>query len=174
MTERKSLNWLELLTGVLLVVLGVFSFTRDGFAIGSFVILYGIAAILMGIWDIVLYIHLDRRTGFGPVLSLVTGIFSILAGLLLLFNLSAGKWAMTILFPMWFIAHCASRLSTLALTRLAAGRGMFYFSLVINILGLFLGIFLLFAPLVTYVAIAYLVGSFFILSGIGTVFSAFT
>ena len=104
---------------------------------------YGAIALITGIADIVFYAKMERRTGFGPVVSLVTGILSVIAGILILFNLSAGAWLVATLFPIWFLAHCISRLAQLPFTRMTSGSAAFWFSLVLNILGLVLGVLLL-------------------------------
>lgn len=71
----------------------------------------------------------------------------LITGILILCNISAGRWAIAILFPVWFIAHCISRLSHLSLIRLTVGDAYYYFTLVINILGLVMGFLMLFNPL---------------------------
>ena len=55
--------------------------------------------------------------------------------------------AVTILFPIWFIAHCISRLMNLNHVRYIAGNGMYYVLLIINIIGLILGCMMLLSPL---------------------------
>lgn len=82
---------------------------------------YGILAIDTGIADIVRYVKLERRTWLGPVLSLVAGILSIIVGILILANPAAGAWALSILFPIWFISHCIARLCNLGFTQMAGG-----------------------------------------------------
>lgn len=107
-------------------------------ALAGVTYLYGILALVTGIIDIVFYVKLEQRTGFGPGLSLAGGILSILAGLMILLYPSAGAWALVVLFPIWFIAHC-SPLTRLPLVRLAARAAITYFTLVLNILGIVLG-----------------------------------
>ena len=61
-------------------------------------------------------------------------------------SLSVGIAAL--LFPLWFIAHCISRLTHLGIIRMMAGSFYYTFSLVVNILGLVLGILMLFQPFI--------------------------
>ena len=119
MRSKKTLGWGELALGILLIALGIFSFARPESALAGVTYLYGILALVTGIIDIVFYVKLEQRTGFGPGLSLAGGILSILAGLMILLYPSAGAWALVVLFPIWFIAHCISRLTRLPLVRLA-------------------------------------------------------
>ncbi len=166
MKRRSVLGWGELTIGLILLVLGIFTLVRPSSALTGIVFVYGILAVVTGIADIVFYAKVEQHTGFGPAISLVTGILSTLAGVLLLFNPGAGKWAMAILFPLWFIAHCISRLTHLAIIRLTAGTGYYYFTLVVNILGLLLGIVMIFNSLLSFLTVSYIIGGYLILMGI--------
>lgn len=177
MYKSRGFGVFELIVSILLTVLGVYTLSRPGAALESAVIVYGILAIAMGVFDIVVYVKLERRTGFGPVVSLVTGIISSLAGVMILLEPVAGVLALSWLFPVWFICHCISRLMNLGLTRLAAGRAFYYLALVLNILGQIVGIVMCFSPLFSVLTLAYMVGFYLILLGIdGTVMavSSFT
>ena len=118
---RKNYGILELILGILLICLGLYTFLEPSAVLSGIAAIYGALALVTGIVDIVFYARMERRLGFGPVVSLVSGILSVIAGLLILFNLSAGAWLMSTLFPLWFLAHCVSRLAQLPLTRLTSG-----------------------------------------------------
>ena len=79
----------------------------------ALVIVYGILALLMGIGDIVMYIRASRFTGFAPMLSLVSGILSVMSGIMLITYPDAGALILGVLFPLWFITHCTARLARL-------------------------------------------------------------
>lgn len=166
MKKTKTMGWIQLVLGVLMIVLGFYTFTRPDIALGGMVILYGLMAVFGGIADIVFYVQLEKRTGFGPSTSLVSGILSILAGILILCNISAGKWAFTILFPVWFIIRCISGLGNLGLTRLFGGDGIYWLSVISNILGLFLGMVLLFSPYASFVTSGIVVAVYLVILGI--------
>ena len=83
MKRRSGFGWLELVTGLLLIALGILIFVKPGFALSGLVFLYGLAAVVMGIADIVLYIHVERFLGFAPTLSLISGILSVMTGVML-------------------------------------------------------------------------------------------
>lgn len=149
MRNRSAFGWGELVVGIALVVLGIFTFARPSSALTGIVFVYGLLAVVTGIADIAFYVKIERHTGFGPVVSLITGILSILAGILLLFNPDAVKWAMALLFPLWFITHCISRLTHLPVIRLTAGSGYYYCTLIVNILGLILGFVMIVNPMLS-------------------------
>ena len=143
MRRRSGFGRLELVIGILLIVLGVFTFANPGFALTGLVALFGAIAIVMGVADIVLYVRVERFTGFGPIVSLISGILSVMSGIMLLVYPNAGRWVLSLLFPIWFIAHCISRLSQLNTIRFHAGSGMYYFTLVVNIIGWIVGFYLI-------------------------------
>ena len=157
-----KVKWTELITGILLILLGIYSLIRPVGMLTGVTVIYGLFAVVTGVADIAFCVRMERRTGFGPAVSLVTGILSVLAGILILCNISAGRWVIAILFPVWFIAHCISRLSHLSL----------YFTLVINILGLVMGILMLFNPLAAMLSVSWLIGIYLILLGMDSLMLA--
>lgn len=166
MRNRSAFGWGELVVGIALVVLGIFTFARPSSALTGIVFVYGLLAVVTGIADIAFYVKIERHTGFGPVVSLITGILSILAGILLLFNPDAVKWAMALLFPLWFITHCISRLTHLPVIRLTAGSGYYYCTLIVNILGLILGFVMIVNPMLSLFSVSYVIGLYLLLAGI--------
>ena len=186
MKRKNGFGWSELIVGVLLILLGIFAFIRPenqryiALAIESMltgaVVIYGVIAIVMGIEDLVVYARLSRFIGFGPMLSLISGILSVMCGVMLIANPNVGKWALTILLPIWFIAHCISELTRTNLIRLIGNPFYYYFSLILNILGLVLGFVMIFSPALSFVtlrAICYMVAIYLILFGIESIIAAF-
>ena len=176
MKKRTDFGWNELIVGLLLIILGIFTFVRPESTLTGAVVIYGIIAIVMGIEDIVVYVRLARFTGFGPMLSLISGILSVMCGIMLLANPNVGKWALTILLPIWFIAHCISGLTHTNFVRLIGNRIYYYFALILNILGLILGFLMLFSPVLSFLtirAISYMIAVYLILFGAESMIAAF-
>ena len=166
MYENKRLSIVELIFSVLLIICGVFTLTRPAAAIGGPAIVYGILAIATGVMDIVIYAKLERHTGFGPATALVTGILSAIAGVLILIEPSIGAITLVWIFPIWFICHCISRLTRLDIIRAEAGKAHYYFSLIVNVLGLVVGIMMLFNPYFSFISLSWFVGFYLILLGV--------
>lgn len=169
MRKRSGFGWLEFVIGVLLIVMGVFTFLRPNSAMTVVVVIYGLIAVLTGVSDIVFYTKMERHTGFGPTISLISGILSVMAGVMLVVYPNAGKWIMSLLFPIWFIAHCISRLSHLNVVRFMAGNVIYYFSMIMNVIGLILGIFMLIQPVVTLLTFGHIIGLYLILLGVDNI-----
>lgn len=153
MKQRLNFSPGAFITGILLIACGIFALIRPESLLSGLVILYGILALITGIEDILICIRLSRLTGFGSMLSLISGILSVMCGIMLIANPDTGKWALLILFPIWFIAHCIAGLTRTALTRLTGNPFFYRFSLTMNILGLILGFAMLFSPALSFMTV---------------------
>ena len=176
MKRRYNFGWSELVVGLLLILLGIFTFARPESMLTGAVVIYGIIAIAMGIEDIVIYVRMSRFTGFGPILSLISGILSVMCGVMLLANPNVGKWALTILMPIWFIAHSIAGLTRSDFIRLVGNAVYYYLSLILNVLGLIIGIIMIFSPAMSFLTLrvgTYIVAAYFVLFGIENIISAF-
>ena len=174
MNRQSDIGWFELIVGIILIIFGVVIMRQPVGVLTWIVILCGVLAILSGIGDIVLYVKMEQFTGFGPIVSLVTGILSVMAGFMLAAHPEAGNWAIAMILPIWIIAHCISRLSHLQYMKMHFGSTYYTLSLILNILGLIVGIMLVFRPMVTILSMGVLVGSYLILEGIECVVTAFS
>ena len=108
MRRRSGFGWLDLLLGIGLICLGILALVQPDWALTTLVVAYGIAAVVMGVTDILLFIRVERYTGLGPILSLISGVLSVMTGLMLVVYPHAGVLMLTVLFPIWFIAHVIS------------------------------------------------------------------
>ena len=169
MRRRSGYGWFELIIGILLVILGVFTFIRPENTLTAIVIVYGLIAVITGISDIIFYVKAEKYTGFGPTISLISGIFSTMAGFMLMVYPGSGKWIMILLLPIWFIAHCISRLSHLNIIRITAGRRYYYFTLIVNIIGIILGFIMIIYPEISLFSVGFIIGTYFILLGIDSI-----
>lgn len=175
MKKYSGFAWMELAVGVLLILLSVFTFLRPGSLLTSIVVIYGLIAVITGIDDILTYIRMEKYTGFGPLLSLISGIISVMCGFMLLVHPNAGKWILSLLFPIWFIAHCISKLSHIYIYRMAGMKFFYTFTLIVNIIGVILGIMMFFNPVLTFMTMrfmGYIVAVYLLLLGIDSIVSA--
>lgn len=166
---------MKLAVGILLILLGAFTFLRPGSLLTGIVAVYGLIALITGIDDILTFIRLEKYTGFASMLSLVSGILSVMCGCMFLLYPNAGKWILSLLFPIWFISHCISRLSHTYIIRMISRRLFYYFSLIVNIAGLVLGFLMIFNPVLTFMTMrfmGYVVAVYLILLGVDSILAA--
>ena len=84
MKKRSRFGWMELIVGILLILLGMYSIVRPGSMLTGIVMIYGAVAVITGIADLVFYMRVGHHIGFGPTISLVTGVLSVMTGFMLL------------------------------------------------------------------------------------------
>ena len=174
MRGRSGFGISQFIMGLCLIVLGAFTCLRPRSIFTGIAVIYGVAAVITGICDIVIYIKEERFSGFGPVVSLVAGILSIMTGIALLAYPGVAEWIISLLFPLWFITHCISRLAHTALIRYVAGNFYYYFSLAVNILGLVLGFVMLLQPILPFLTLGYLIGLCLLAFGVECILLAFS
>lgn len=173
MIRRNEFKWIDLLVGIIFVLISICTFRNPGLSLGSFVVTYGILAVISGIADISFYVRLERHTGFGPVVALVAGVLNIMLGFFLIMNSGAAALFVAILFPVWFIAHCIGQLTNIGFIRLYGSTVQYWVTLIVNVLGIVLGILLLFNPFASAVSLVYIAGLYLLFIGIGNIISAF-
>lgn len=169
MRNQRTLGILDLILGILFFLAGLHAFTHPMSALTGVTLLYGLLAVITGVVDVVFYVKMERRTGFGPVTALVAGILSIFTGVLVLLQPAAGSISLAILFPIWFIAHCISELARLPLIRWTAGAGYYYFTLTINVIGLIVGLMMLFSPALSMLSLPWMAGVYLLLLGLNSI-----
>ena len=64
MKRRSGFGWMELIIGIALAVLGIFTFVYPDNAVTTLVVIYGIIAVITGIADVVLYVRVEKHIGF--------------------------------------------------------------------------------------------------------------
>ena len=169
----RRVNWWELIAGIVMIALGIASLARPSLAVTGLVYAYGAAGVIVGVADILRYIRVERYTGFGPIVSLIAGVLSVMAGVVILVNPQVGMAVFSLLFALWFITHCVSRLASLSRVRFVAGRGAYYAALVLNLIGLVLGVLLVVLPAASLLALGYLAGVYLIVLGVESLVMAF-
>ena len=73
---------------------------------------------------------------------------------------------MSLLFPVWFIAHCISRLANVNWIHRLARPFHYYMTMILNIIGLVLGVLMLLDPVLTWVSVQYVISFYLIALGI--------
>ena len=168
MRKRTEFGWMELILGIILTILGIFTMIRPESMLNSIVICYGIVAAVSGIADIIFYVKMERHMGVVPTVSLTSGILSTLLGMMLILCPGATQRLVIWLFALWIIMHSISRLSHISTVRYFAGNSFGLVSLLLNIIG----VMLLIEPIMAVVAFGYLIGLYLIVLGIDSIASA--
>ena len=170
--NRRSVDWGSLLLGVLFVIVSLLSFQDPVGNLVAIVMVFAVFAFLKGIFEIIGRNRLKELTGYKAKMPLVVGIIDILIGIFFLFNVNAGVMALPFVFAVCFIIDSIFALFVTDLAK-NISTGYYWFTVIINILGIFLGIVLLFNPISSALTLSFLVGFYFMMFGITHIVYAF-
>ena len=110
--------------------------------------------------------------GYKAYAPIILGIIDILIGVYLLFNLNIGVAVLPFVFAIWFLFDSIFGLFTLDFAK-RVSTGYFWFTLIVDVLGIILGVMLLFNPLSSALTLSFLVGFYFMMFGISNIVYAF-
>lgn len=170
--KRSGLDWGSLLLGILFVLTALMSFQDPAGNLIAIVMIFAVFAIIKGVFEIFVRNRLKELTGFKSYMPLILGAIDIILGVYLLFNLQIGVSVLPYVFAIWFILDSFFNLFTLDLAK-AFHTGYYWFSLIVDILGIILGVVLLFNPLSSALTLSFLVGFYFMMFGITYIVYAF-
>ncbi len=172
METKRGFDWGSLILGILFVITALFSFNDPVGNLVAIVVVFAVFSILKGVYELFMRRSLKELTGYKATMPIILGIIDILIGVFLLFNMKAGILALPFIFAIWFIIDSIFGLFGLDVAR-AHSTGYYWFSLIINILGIIVGIMLLFHPLSSALTLSFLVGFYFMMFGISAIVYAF-
>lgn len=159
---------LWLISGILLIVAGVFCIINPQATLLSLAIVLGVFMLVSGILNIVAFAGAHNEI-FGSGWLLVEGILNCIIGVFLLFNEWITVAALPFIFGMWVLFSGLCRLiGSFDMKKL--GLRSWGWMLFFGILGIAIGIFSFFKPFVAMLAISILVGIYLILEGAATIF----
>jgi uncharacterized membrane protein HdeD (DUF308 family) len=172
MYEEKRFDWSSLILGIIFVVVSLMAFQNPGSSLKALVIYLAITAIINGLTSIFIRNRVKQFTGFKATALLTLGILEVILGIVLMFNLYVGVMALAYVFALWFVIDSIRNLVTLNEVRLVS-TAYYWFSLILNIIGIFIGISLFFDPIVSMLTLSFLVGFYLMLTGIFYIVQAF-
>lgn len=123
--------------------------------------LIGLLIFINGIIQLLFRRATRALAGRGTGLILVIGIIDIIFGLLVMFNVGASSQFFVFMFAAWFIVSSVIGLLTVS----QQGR-LKLLSIIVNILGLILGIILLFNPMMGMILVSTMIAVTFAILGI--------
>lgn len=172
MKSNTATRVLLLIFGILLIILGFVLFATPGM---DAIVLGYIVCILMlvfGIAEIVFYCtHHKMHVASGWVLA--DGILTAILGLLLLFMPGAQILTMSIIFAIWVLFTGITSFAS-AFSAKDAGSHSWGWNLAAGIIGILLGFWLMFDPMLSIMTIGFLVPIAFIFEGVSAIATFFS
>ncbi len=158
--------WVVLLYGILSVILGIFFFTSPGLTMMSVVFVLGIYWLITGI--IGLFDMFQDRTAWGW--KLFFSVIGIMAGLLVI---SRPLWATLVVPTIYVIVLGIWGMTMGFIMLISAFKGAGWGAGIMGVLGIFLGLFLIWNPLAAALALPWVLGIFSLSGGLVNIFMAF-
>lgn len=179
MTEERQnsgFGWGNLIFGILSLIVAFIALRNPSASLVAIVIYFGVLALVKGIFGIITRNKIDKW--FGPYASapstmiLVESIFQIIIGLILIFNVPLGIVSLPIIFSIWFIFDSILNIQRAKVFR-QVSNFWYWFMIIISVLGIILGVLLIFNPFASLITVSYLVGFYFLFEGIRSIILAF-
>ncbi len=172
MYERNRFDPFSLIIGILIVIVGILALRNPFASFGTIVVLMAIAAIIEGIFKLFEIRNVARSLQMSSGWWTFSGIIDILFGILLFFVPSIGGVVVWISIAIWFIVDS---LFELWLSRFLRNNNKTYywFTVIISILGVVLGVILLFKPAYAISIAIFLLAFYLLLFGINQIIRSF-
>lgn len=154
----------KILSGVILILSGVFCFANPGETFQSMAFLLGCAMLLSGISGTLAYIWISRKKE-APSLLLVEGVLGVILGFLVLSNQLQADAAIPVFFGMWIMVTgilCAVE----GVTHRDSGGKVWYWLLALGSLGILIGLYAFFNTVLFAFSAVMVVGLLFVMQGV--------
>ena len=174
MKTRSTFGWADLLFGIASILLGIYILFNPVSAIRTIVFIIGGVALIGGVSNTFFGFRVQQNHRLGRTVSITASVLNIFIALLILFNVGAGAYLLSIFLPVWFIAHCVSRLANLDAFRIYGRKSLYWSALILNVLGIALATLLLLNPSVLILSIEFLTGSYLVLMGISSIIAVYS
>lgn len=172
-TSKNNFNWLSFILGVLLIFGSIISLQDPTGNLVSITIFIGLLGIIKGGFVLIFHSKMKKILNKSIIPLILIGVFDIIIGIILLSNISYGVIALPFLFAIWFIVDSVTSLFSLNIAK-EVSAAYYWFSLVVNILGIILGVMLFFDPITSALTLSLIVGFYLMMIGISLVVHAFT
>ena len=174
MLNRKSFgfDWGQFITGILFLIAAFVVMRYPLATLKTVTFIFAVVAIIRGIAILAGYSTLRQLTGKLAWVSLLTGIFDLVIGVIFLVNSNFGVATITMMFAIWFLVDSVGSLFNVGHLRIA-GTGWFVLYLVLDILAVIVSLMLFMQPVVAAITLVTLLSMFFVLFGIECIVLAF-
>ena len=162
--DNGKLKWSSLIMGTLLLIVAVIIFSYPVKNFYTLTWLIGLFILINGVIQLLFRRAARALAGSGSGLIVVIGIIDIIFGLLVIFNVGASSTFFIFMFAAWFIV--SSSIGLMTISKQSRLKGL---SIIVNVLGLLLGIILLFNPMMGMILVSTMIAITFAILGVNYV-----
>lgn len=159
--DSGKLKWSSLIMGTLLLIVAVIIFSYPVKNFYTLTWLIGLFILINGVIQLLFRRAARALAGSGSGLIVVIGIIDIIFGLLVIFNVGASSTFFIFMFAAWFIV--SSVIGLMTISKQSRLKGL---SIIVNVLGLLLGIILLFNPMMGMILVSTMIAITFAILGV--------
>ena len=159
--DSGKLNWSSLIIGTLLLIIAVIIFSNPVQNFYTLTWLIGLLIMIGGVIQLLFRRTAKKLVGVNTKLILINGIIDLIFGILVVFNVGASSVFFVFMFAFWFIFSSVIGLFTISQQHQLRG-----LSIIVNILGIILGIVLLFNPMMGMIFVSTLIAFTFAILGV--------
>lgn len=159
--DNGKLKWSSLIMGTLLLIVAVIIFSYPVKNFYTLTWLIGLLILINGVIQLLFRRAARALAGSGSGLIVVIGIIDIIFGLLVIFNVGASSTFFIFMFAAWFIV--SSIIGLMTISKQSRLKGL---SIIVNVLGLLLGIILLFNPMMGMILVSTMIAITFAILGV--------
>ncbi|MCH4443565.1 DUF308 domain-containing protein [Staphylococcus haemolyticus] len=159
--DNGKLKWSSLIMGTLLLIVAVIIFSYPVKNFYTLTWLIGLLILINGVIQLLFRRAARALAGSGSGLIVVIGIIDIIFGILVIFNVGASSTFFIFMFAAWFIV--SSVIGLMTISKQSRLKGL---SIIVNVLGLLLGIILLFNPMMGMILVSTMIAITFAILGV--------
>ena len=159
--DNGKLKWSSLIMGTLLLIVAVIIFSYPVKNFYTLTWLIGLFILINGVIQLLFRRAARALAGSGSGLIVVIGIIDIIFGLLVIFNVGASSTFFIFMFAAWFIV--SSIIGLMTISKQSRLKGL---SISVNVLGVLLGIILLFNPMMGMILVSTMIAITFAILGV--------
>ena len=165
---RKKFRWVSFIFGLIMAILGIIVFMHPAKFALTVTWIFSIGILVNGILSFIFWYDIGRDGYPRPTILLLDAILDVILAILIFASSGPSKFIMLgYMFAFWFIFDSATSLSMASLSFHPG------FNMVLGILGLIMGIIMLFTPMIGALTVAYIAGAYLIIFGIMLISRAF-
>jgi uncharacterized membrane protein HdeD (DUF308 family) len=164
-------DWPLFLSGIIFLIAGLFLVAQPSASLVSIVLIFGIMAIVQGISWLGNFFHYRDYVNGISFFVIIAGVLDILIGIIFITKIYVGAIVIAYVFATWFLIDSIIGIVVASHLR-NFGKGYFWVSLILDILGVVVAIMMLFNPLSSLLTMTMLLSIYFIIFGVNNVIMA--
>lgn len=163
--SQRRFDWFSLFVGILFILGGFLSFSHPDRTLQLLSVIIGVVFLFDGIFELTIRRRFLKALNESPAWVVFLGVLNIILGIIFIFHPNFGTLYIAIIFAIWFILDSAMEFSVGRLFRGVSG-GYYWLTIIFSILGIILGVVLLFSPAVSALTVVWIISVFLIIFGV--------